>query len=278
MKKDQKIKRLIITGVDSNPVNQNALKILLKSINANLNGYTKDITVIYPQNELSLEYLTWLETNKISTFSGKPFNPNDPYRVKLLLIDIIKEKGKNYDEIFYLDPDHIFLNQFKTINSKNALKVSSEIKPLGGEIVKCFRTKQNSNIKEFIHYNTSIIYGNYKSWKKALDKWEHVYNKIFDFTSNRFREEIAFTYAAIQQKVQIIPVIPKFQSNFLVFDRNCIIFHYGGEFPQTKRIKLCLQHEDMIIDSFLNQLDSSQDFLESWVIQEIINILQTQSI
>ena len=264
---------LTVTIVDGNPINQNALKILLNSIKVFSPSLRKNLIVIYPEGELPISYLKWLSENKVSIYSKKIELRNDIYKVKLLLADFIKaniQSLKSSDLIFYLDPDHILLSKLNIKPKHNTLIVSSEFKKLDDCVKKYFlKNKIDMN-----HFNTSIIFGSIKTWFNAVNEWEMRYYKIIRDISSRYLEEYSFAYSALKNNVQMIPALNRLQSNFFSpFDEYCTMFHYGGEYPESKKIKLCLRDENNMKKDLLKLLEYSNSKIESWLIKNMYKFL-----
>ena len=154
-------KRAFVTVTDQNRVNQNAVKIMLKSFLPFFEGFDS-ISVLYPNGQLPSELISWLKKSSISTFSFDLEPNDDPYATKFLLIDFLDLHGTKFDEILYLDPDHIVLRKPKLKAIDNSLIVSSEVKKLDKEVVSKLDLCSSIPNKTMDHCNTSLIYGKTK--------------------------------------------------------------------------------------------------------------------
>lgn len=198
-------KRLLVTTVDANPINQNALRILLKSLPEHLRD-TCDIYVVHSPNAVFFELQRLLGMYGASTYSSQEMDGDDPYRVKLLLVDFLSELDSDHDGVLYLDPDHIVAREFSLegfafADVPDSMIVSSELRDFDKEILPDQLTYDSP-----FHFNTSLVYGKLEVWHKLLRVWRRVYLQIEDHVAIRHREEIALTIAAYQANILLNPV------------------------------------------------------------------------
>lgn len=266
-------KTAFVTIVDENIVNQNALKICICSFLEYIIDNPYNIIVLYPVDKAKYELLAWLDNNEIMSFGSKLniLDRSDPYYVKFLLSNFIIDMGNKYDRIFYIDPDHIFIKTPNMDAEPNSLIIGSEVTKLDERLLDHLKEKHFLDSSFMKHYNTSIIYGHIKTWEKAIAMWEQLYSEIQRITSQRYREEIAFTLAALQNDVLIRPADTLFQSSFHSFSKECSLFHYGGEYPESGRIKNCLKH-DNVLNALERLMDGRIGGTELWVIDKLITL------
>jgi hypothetical protein len=119
----------IVSIVDANPVNQNALRLFIKSFEKYSTMPLKSLLVLYPKDRLNFNFIHWLKRKNIQTESySLTSEDGDPYKAKFLLMDYIRSCKDNKDDVLYIDPDHIFLKDFSFKPQDDVLIVSSEVK------------------------------------------------------------------------------------------------------------------------------------------------------
>ncbi|TAK95298.1 hypothetical protein EPO05_04545, partial [Patescibacteria group bacterium] len=257
----------IVTVTDGNQVNQIALRVLIKGLRRYVASEV-DIVVLSPPNVLTQSTATWLDAQGIAYRAYPLIQNGDIYQVKFLLVNFLRENQENTN-ILYLDPDHIVLgNVFDSLKQTDQmLNVSSEVSTIDSAV---FQALHEIN-SESIHYNTSLVYGYYLDWLAILDNWASIYNKIETFIPNRYREEIAFGMAAKPSGIDLLPVSNMDQSGFHNPRTDCILFHYGGEFPESKRIKLSLKKEHSVLTKLFELLHNPINEIEAWVVNKIVD-------
>lgn len=258
--------KTIISIIDGNPINQTALKIMLKGLKLNHQPRV-DIYVLCPSYVLTEKIGTWLEAQGIGLYPY-PIEPNgDPYQVKFLLSYFLRDHT-DLQEALYIDPDHIILGAVCLKPQPNTLYVSSESAQLNINALH----NLYSNLDKNTHHNTSLIYGNTRDWLSIFDGWLHTYVQIHDLIPDRFREEIAFSLAASPAGIKLAPVGGEIQSGFHATHDNCTFFHYGGEYQETKRIKHCMKNEATMLKQLNELLQNPISPNEAWALNEIIKI------
>lgn len=262
----------IVTLTDRNIINQNALILLVKSL---LSRFFADshIFVLLPLCQAHSEFLNLLSNYRIHLRQYPYEEMDDPYAVKFLLSNFVQGEGTVFDNILYLDPDHIVLDSFSLIPQERALYVSSEVQHLRNFLLNDeYNLSGNILSEDALHYNTSLIYGKRDCWLRALDACPDKYIRIKNFVSFRHREELAFCFSAITAGLELIPVSVSTQSYFGRVDKRCKIFHYGGEYHETHRIKRAIG--DRLGDfSNLYGISSTCTETEAWIAQEITRVI-----
>ena len=119
------------------------------------------------------------------------------------------------------------------------------------------------NHSKFLHYNTSLISGKKTDLIKVTNFWQEEYHKIVKSVNYRYREEIAFSNSAKRANVNIRRVSIKTQSSFSEFNEKSILFHYGGEYEQSKVIKNYLSNpfSDENVNSILDPQKTIPDLI-----------------
>lgn len=260
----------IVTVTNENPINRNALLVLLSSFQS-FERLTDTIFVLTTRDSIPPAM-----NSKIKSLGGnciffpKGFT-DDPYKNKFLIQSFI-QKHKNYSQgILYLDPDHVFLNKISLPSNKKGLFVSSEVSTVSFD----FRDQVEILLPHhtFLHYNTSLIYGQVDNWLKAGRNWESTYEEIKQFVQVRHREEIAFSLSACLSNIPLLPVSTFIQSNFKLFETNSTLFHYGGESNEARIIKSCLKDISTIKEN-LERVSNSVDMPQArWLAEKMLDIL-----
>ena len=247
----------IVTIINHNIINQNALKIFILGLQKHHVKFEK-LFVLAPSSQIDESLQNWLKRNHAIFVEYDLLKSDDPYFAKFLLKRFLNDPIlDNIEIVTYMDPDHIVL---KTIDinslSRRGLTVSSE----------------NSEEIKFPHFNTSFISGHKKNWLKILKYWRCEYEKIKNTIGYRFREEIAFSLAAEKSEVCLIQAPIEFQSCFKEYSEECQIFHYGGEYFISKKIKSCLVKNNMIKNIEKIKSDTKNN-VEKLLIDEFLLIL-----
>jgi hypothetical protein len=219
---------------DHNPINQNCLKLLIKSaekfLHQRVNKY-----VLIPDSMESQKLSNWICGQNVNILKFKSSCDNeDPYFVKFLLSDFINTENLNIDYLFYLDPDHIIRDKFKLDLIEDEIVVSSEI----------IKSETYSPKLNFLYptydtnyFNTSFIYGKVRILREVCKVWKETYLRIKDIIHYRHREEVAFSLSAFEKGIKLKPVKPQIQSNYKVIDNSWKLFHYGGDSKRAIEIK-----------------------------------------
>lgn len=267
-------KRSIVTITDHNHINQMAMIIMLRSLLLN-SPHIGDISVLYIEGQISIELLAWLKRLHIRAYPYSIDIKDDPYIIKFLLSNYIKNEGSTYDEILYLDPDHIVLSSVSLESHIGVLNVSSEVKSM--EIDPDCQSPYGHPVIQHIssHYNTSLIYGRTECWHDVVETWAEVYQSIRALIPMRFREEIAFCAASRHHNIDTIPVLKGLQSNFSLYEPDCVMFHYGGESHESIMIKACLRNEKFVRDRVAELYKVSNNNKLKWLAEKILAIIDS---
>jgi hypothetical protein len=263
----------IISIIDKKHINQRALEIFVKSVLLNARDLLEHLIILAPRGDnLSVLIRKLLSDLCIPIYRYPLQDRQDPYIVKFLLEEYLKDYHKDAC-ILYLDPDHILLKSLHfPQHDYDTLLVSSEFSEIS---LGCQLQDQILTISERPAHsscNTSLIYGHACTWRRAITSWRSKYNEIGKYTHYRHREEIAFSLASREVDVKLLPVSSSFQGNFASFDNRCALFHYGGEYPETKRIKYFLQKRALSCNYLqLIQTNSSSE-AETWAANALRNI------
>jgi hypothetical protein len=222
-----------------------------------------------PLNQSKKELIKYLIRKKIQVLYYPKFASDDPYVVKFFLSSFIKQEGEQFENILYLDPDHIVVKEFNFTAKDETLYISSEVKTLN-DIVSPDNKILTDNIK--YHYNTSLIYGNRNSWLRALECWIDNYNLIKNSVTYRYREEVAFCLSAILAGINIIPVSTSMQSYFGNVNKKCRLFHYGGEYSESRSIKRSLDCNFLDYRDLNDTVRRANDE-EEWIVSKMNEII-----
>ncbi|HPG38777.1 MAG TPA: hypothetical protein PLP19_14125 [bacterium] len=268
------LKSLLITVTDYKKANHNALKFMIASYKAQLNVLSFDnIVVLYPEKNFPQDFREYLIAQQIETYSFDIDILEDTYKVKLLLIDFVRNHSDCYDSIFYIDPDHLFI---KPLTVKSIIPVSGSLYVSSEVVFVDKNIELTTNYFMDRYYNTSIIFGSSASWLSIIDNYSKTYEELFFLSSYRHREEIAFTIASKLSSIALIPVPELFQSNFKLFNKNCIVFHYGGESDDAHMVKKCMSYANIeLIYESLIDLSKNTSFIKGqWVAKIIVELLK----
>lgn len=251
MEKDKGRREYIICIINSEAVYCNAFETMYQSIisNSPLLLERKWVVLYTEDNEEGIEHLIKKYQN-IEFISYPEFQSVDKYELKFLLINYIESIEDSESIITYLDTDHIFLRNMDLIEVEN-----------GRVILSSEKRKLSINGEKIIHYNASFVRATINTWKAFMLDWKKTYSALEGKVNSRFREEIAFSIAIRDNKVQVTPLSGEIQSNFQNYHLECICFHYGGEYSSAKKMKNVLVGNDISIDTLTNQ--------EKWLISQI---------
>ena len=197
-------------------------------------------------------------------------NCEDPYYIKFLLLEFLQKFY--YETMLYLDPDHIFFKVIPVLEPiSNCILMSSESTLfIANEYI-----KEIANQDSFINFNSSFIYASHTTWLNATKNWKDFYKRLGGHICNRYREEIAFSLSAMSRYACIIQVSRKLQANFKEFEKDCCVFHYGGESFAAKSIKELLHLKGIYLEKALfEKKRASNDEKERWLLTEISRILK----
>ncbi|NMC58233.1 MAG: hypothetical protein GYA51_02380 [Candidatus Methanofastidiosa archaeon] len=235
---------IFITVTNNRTVNLVALKIF--TLGFNRHNKDSELFILVPQNQIDVQCLNYFKNEKCQVIEYKYKDTDDPYYVKLIISQFINNMS-NDQIITYLDPDHLVFSQMFFDNIRNnEILVSSE-----------------KNHSKFLHYNTSLISGKKTDLIKVTNFWQEEYHKIVKSVNYRYREEIAFSNSAKRANVNIRRVSIKTQSSFSEFNEKSILFHYGGEYEQSKVIKNYLSNpfSDENVNSILDPQKTIPDLI-----------------
>lgn len=229
-KKNMKIKA-IVSIVDDNVVNRNALFFLIQGL---LNNYFNPqyIFIISSSENKNAQLMEWINKKKIHVVFYNWKKKKDPYEIKFLLSDLARKLLDDIDSFLYLDPDHVVFHLQQLESGYKEFLISSEYSYL----------EEGSNT---VHFNTSLIYTNTINWIEIEKSWQEEYKNIKKRKEFfRYWEEISFGNAAQRNNFILKPCDATIQSNYLKFDHDFSLFHYGGESIYSRDLKRCLFTED----------------------------------
>lgn len=263
---------ILVSVADKNKINQEALSLLIFSIGQKSPATFTDIFLLYPTGEVEDTFIYSIEKLGVKPIPYPLERLDDPYRTKFLLCSFFKELRCTNEYFLYLDPDHIALKPFTFRHEKSEVLVSSELKTLNS-----IKVPENilSNL-EGRHFNTSIILGHIGSWRKIISFWENAYRQLLGIIPPRYLEEVAFSLAAKQANVNMRPIDSDVQGNFSCFNKNCSLFHYGGDSPVAIKTKQILGSKDIVNKRLVQLQQGSRSPHESWFLEEINDLLLHQ--
>lgn len=176
-------------------------------------------------------------TSRMQLLEGKTRN-DDRYYVQLGLAQVFELI--EYDEpVLCLDYDHIVsdMSLFNSQLDDGQVFVSSE---WSQQVPKGALVSESSIIDTNLprnHYNVSILFGKAGTLRKIGREWKNAYESIRHLTSYRYRVELAFSLSAEQEKIKLTPCSSSLQANFAVPCSEYCLFHYGGEYSVSTRMK-----------------------------------------
>jgi hypothetical protein len=240
---------IFVTVTNDEPTNQNALILLLYSLYVE-SDFDSSFYILYPLSNPPNQLIScFRKFEKINFLSYDIDVSDDKYKVKFLLDFLIEEKWiEKYTHLLYIDPDHIILdvNVFNSLSCKeNQVLVSSEIYNIihdcGNHLVEKMRATYLAHALTY-HKNTSFIFCGLSTYKKISTIWRKIYDDIYIHTDARFREEMAFNIAMHTSQIDSVAISSHIQGNFLEYNKTAMMFHYGGDFYESKLIKSCLSN------------------------------------
>lgn len=266
------MKNIYVTIIDENKINQKALFLMINTLLLTNLKLLSKLYIVCPQYLSNHSVYKILRSNGINVFLYDFKPTDDKYYIKFLLCDFIKQFKNKFEVITYIDPDHIFLSELNSITPNyNEVILSSE----SNELLSEYFSKYTYENNHFINYNASYMSAKISTWSKIIYKWKDNYFKLNNQVSNRFREEIAFSISLMETKTKIIQLPVDIQSNFKVFDENCVMFHYGGEYSGALNIKALLRDGEIISHTWIkNNYDNAIDYIERWFWNSLQNVLK----
>jgi hypothetical protein len=163
--------------------------------------------------------------------------PDDPYALKFLLASSDWLGLSGGDALLYLDYDHLAyrIPQLPTAQD-GIIWISSQRDPLGDlDVVNwplgLYRDLAGS------HPNTSLIYLTESTMRACVQEWRNCYQELLHIVGHRWREEIAFGWAARRKGVELRHVDISVQASWQSASADCALFHYGGETEAANLIK-----------------------------------------
>lgn len=270
LEQEKRMKEIYITIIDENEVNQHALFLMISTLKITNKNILDKLYVIYPQYLSGCDFLNLLENENIIIWKYDFKPTEDRYFVKFLICDFIMQNKNGTGIVTYIDPDHIFLRKLMEITpNKDEVILSSENNKSENEYFSKYTHKNGS----FINYNTSYISARISTWCKVIDKWKENYYKFNNQISNRFREEVSFSFSLVETRMKIRQLPSDIQSNFKVFDSNCIMFHYGGEYNSAINIKAILETNKEVSYIWIkNNYDNAINFIEKWYWDSLLRL------
>lgn len=220
-------KETIISIINNDIKYQSSLNLLLKSAAYNSNKLLEnDWYILYAEGtDIKIDFKKYNPNLHLLEVSVK--ETDDVYALKFAIINFIEMYGDSNHILTYLDTDHIVLQEL--------------VLPQVDCDTIFFSSEKNTTFIEKLglvtDYNSSFIRADIPTWKKVIYGWRKWYEKLAVKDVGRFREEVAMSCAVQEAGITIKMVPPKIQSNFQSFDKNCALFHYGGEYPIAKSLK-----------------------------------------
>lgn len=254
-----KERREYIVTIINNKLTCKTFDIMYKSIkNKSPDLFDNEWFVLFPNDMALDEYLDERIYKKVRFLGYQAYKSADIYTLKFMLINFIEEIKCNNGNLTYMDADHIFLKPMKLQRIKNnEIIFSSEDSVI--------RSDHYGKIK---NYNASFIRASLETWLMVMYGWKEKYEELENDILSRFREEIAFSLSVKENNICVTQLDSYTQSNFQKFNRNCICFHYGGEYTQAKLIKTYIK--DFNNPSINWGLLSDNDL---WIINNICKII-----
>lgn len=263
------INLITVSVTDKNPVNQEALRLLVISIAQESPDILTDFYFLYPTGEVENSFVRSVSALGVRSISYKLDRLDDPYRTKFLLCSFLNEWHGSKEYCLYLDPDHIALRPLSFKYPRTELLVSSEIKSLSS-----IQTAEHlvTDLKNR-HFNNSIVLGRIDTWREVLAKWEEAYRNLAGIIPTRFLEEVAFSVAAKQANVDMRPIAPVTHGNFFCFNKACSLFHYGGDNPVAMHAKKIIGSRSDIESGLVQLRQGLCTQRESWFLDAMIGVL-----
>lgn len=254
-----------ITIIDNNITNQKALSLMIYSLQVTNSQILDELYIICPYYLSDDSFIQELKEKDFHLVFFNYAPVDDPYYIKFLISEFILIFHDKTDVVTYIDPDHIFLkkieNDFFPIPNDNEVIMSSESNELSNEYFSHY-VHSLSNM-DFINYNSSFVRARTETWYNIVSDWEKNYHILTSQVSSRFCEEIAFSLTLKEHDINVIQISPIVQSNFKVYDKNCFMFHYGGEYRSAHYVKSLVRNFDNIYNIYTYIIEIIQKMLEN---------------
>lgn len=154
---------------------------------------------------------------------------DDPYGLKFLLTSPAWLSSCETDAMLYLDYDHLAYSapslppcndDVVWISSQRETLAHSKVIGPPGDLAKMLDGR---------HPNTSLLYLSPATMTRCAEEWRQCYEVLRPSIPARWREEIAFGWAARRLGCTVQEVGPSVQSSWLTASTPCSLFHYGGD-------------------------------------------------
>ena len=170
--------------------------------------------------------------------------PNDPYALKFLLTSSDWLGGNDADALLYLDYDHLAYRVPDLPAAQDGIIwISSQQDPLTDLDVPTWPSGLQRHLGG-LHPNTSLIYLTRGSMRACAQEWRDCYQELLHVVGHRWREEVAFGWAARRAGIELRHVALDVQASWRNAAADCTLFHYGGETEAANVIKEQLLQTD----------------------------------
>ena len=224
----------------SNFVNT-GIALILSALRSRFFGDLFKVWIVVPPGTQSDQERFFSKLAGSSSFSYLNGNvrDDDMYFIQLGMLDVADRLAD--DQVMVcIDYDHLATasSPFSAfILPDNSIRVSSEtgciaVDPVPPEL----HALQGDN-GLVTHLNASLILGRARELSSISGPWKSSYEEISNRVDFRHRVEIALSIAAKRTSVDIAPVEPQFQGNFMYPADDPFLFHYGGESAISSQMK-----------------------------------------
>lgn len=256
---DKKRREYIVTIINNSMLACKTFDIMYNSIKNNSPDlFDEEWFVLFPNNMALDEYLDERIYKRVRFLGYQAYKSSDIYTLKFMLINFIEELVSYNGNLTYIDADHVFLKPLKLQRIKNNEMIFSSEDSI-------IRSDNYGIIK---NYNASFIRASLETWSKVMYAWKEKYEELENDILSRFREEIAFSLSVKENNIDVTQLSSYTQSNFQKFNKNCICFHYGGEYAQAKLIKTYIK--DLNYQSINWEILSDNDL---WILEKVYKII-----
>lgn len=163
--------------------------------------------------------------------------PGDPYALKFLLASPDWLAMNDDGPMLYLDYDHLTyrMPRLSTVED-GIIWISSQQDALADLDVAKWPPSLHRDLVG-VHPNTSLIYSTVRTMSACAQEWRRCYRELMHVVGHRWREEIAFGWAARRVGVELRHVDINVQASWQSATADCALFHYGGETEAASVIK-----------------------------------------
>jgi hypothetical protein len=253
----------VLVVTDGRPRQINGLGILLRSWSKVIGRKQADqIRILCPSAAVAKEVRHQLDLGLSQVIPcHAPIVSDDPYVIKLMLGEYVRQAANPEAVILYIDYDHLvrFPPRFP-VPHEGEVFVSSEVSR--NEWMHGLSTP--SIPTQGLHLNTSLLIGLASDLRDIAGCWADTYVEIGPCVPIRWQEEVSFSVAAQKLGIVLKPVDRSLQGHWNDWQEDSCLFHYGGIHESAARAKSFLDASRPVLKSMQSRA-LSHPFLREFI-------------